>query len=180
MDMEQNQNQNQGSQPAPAPQPTQAEATQQAASDASQPVPDAQESAQNAPQPVPDTPQPVPDTPQPVLPVSGTAPQGGAPWQVPQQQPPLDDGQGFSIAALVCGILGIVGGFIPVVKYFTTVLAILGLVFGFIGRKKSTEARGSASGMATAGLILGILGVVGAILGLVCDAACSCVSCVFS
>ena len=39
-------------------------------------------------------------------------------------------GKNFSIAALVCGILGIVGSFIPIVSYFTLVLAILGIVFG--------------------------------------------------
>ena len=33
-------------------------------------------------------------------------------------------GKNLSIAALVCGILGIVGGFIPVVQYFTTVLGL--------------------------------------------------------
>lgn len=45
------------------------------------------------------------------------------------------DAKNISIAALVCGILGIVGSFIPVVQYFTLVLAILGIVFGVKGRK---------------------------------------------
>lgn len=83
-----------------------------------------------------------------------------------------DDGRGLSIAALVCGILGIVGAWIPVVCYVTTVLAILGLVFGVIGRKKSTAACGKASGMATAGLVLGIIGVAIAALGIICTIAC--------
>lgn len=45
-------------------------------------------------------------------------------------------GKNLSIAALVCGILGIVGGFIPVVQYFTTVLSILAIIFGVMGRKR--------------------------------------------
>ena len=62
---------------------------------------------------------------------------------------------GLSIAALVCGILGIVGGFIPVVSYFTLVLSILGVIFGVLGRKKC-----ASKGMGTAGLVLGIIGVL--------------------
>ena len=81
------------------------------------------------------------------------------PNYMPPQPPmgPVNDGKGMSIAALVCGILGIIGGFIPIVTYFTTVLAILGLIFGVIGRKKSTLVYGKASGLATAGLVLGVI-----------------------
>ena len=38
----------------------------------------------------------------------------------------VDDGKKFSVAALVLGILGIVGGWFPIVCYFTTICAILG------------------------------------------------------
>ena len=62
----------------------------------------------------------------------------------------------ISIAALVCGILGIVGSFIPVVSYFTLVLAILGIVFGVKGRKAEGNDK---KGLATAGMVLGIIGV---------------------
>lgn len=83
-------------------------------------------------------------------------------------QAPVDNGKGQSIAALVLGILGIVGGWIPVVGYFTTVCAILGIILGAKGRKKSVAAEGKASGLATAGLVLGIIGTAFAALGLVC------------
>lgn len=98
---------------------------------------------------------------------------------VPPQPPmgPVDDGKGMSIAALVCGILGIIGGWIPVVAYFTTILAILGLVFGVIGRKKSTLAYGKPSGIATAGLVLGIIGCAFAALGLICTIICTAALC---
>ena len=73
-------------------------------------------------------------------------------------------GKNLSIAALVCGILGIVGGFIPVVQYFTTVLSILAIIFGVMGRKRM----GGKSGLATAGLVLGIVALALSVLGIIC------------
>lgn len=102
-------------------------------------------------------------------------PNNGMPNMQPQQ--PVNDGKGLSIAAIVCGILGIIGGFIPVVSYFTFVLAILGIIFGVIGRKKSTAAYGKASGLATAGLVLGIIGTAFGVLGLICTCICSAAIC---
>ena len=78
---------------------------------------------------------------------------------------------GLSIAALVCGILGIVGGFIPVVKYFTLVLAILGIVFGVKGQKQAKEYAVS-TGLATAGLVCGIVGAAFSAVGVLCALAC--------
>lgn len=86
--------------------------------------------------------------------------------------PGADDGKNWSIAALVCGIVGIVGGWFPVVQYFTTVAAILGIIFGVKGRKLSVAAYGKASGLATAGLVLGIIGTAIAALGIICLAVC--------
>ena len=82
-----------------------------------------------------------------------------------------DHGQKFSIAALVCGILGIVGGFIPVVRYFTLILAILGVIFGVKGRKIAAQTQGD-SGLATGGFVLGIIGCAFSAIGVVC-AACA-------
>ena len=70
-------------------------------------------------------------------------------------------GKNLSIAALVCGILGIVGVFIPVVVYFTPVLAILAVIFGVMGRKRLGK-----SGLATAGLVLGIIALAVSVLGI--------------
>ncbi len=70
----------------------------------------------------------------------------------------------MAIAALVCGILGIIGGFIPVVMYFTLVLAILGIVFGVKGRRQG----GANTGLATAGLVCGIIGVASSAVGVIC------------
>lgn len=63
----------------------------------------------------------------------------------------VDDSKGMSIAALVLGILGIVGAWIPVVKYFTLVCAILGIIFGVKARQKAAAA-GAAAACALAGL----------------------------
>lgn len=79
---------------------------------------------------------------------------------------------GKSVAALVCGILGIVGSFIPVVKYFTAVLAIIGIVLGVKGRKFAM-ANNTGMGLATAGLVLGIIGAVFALSGVICAVACA-------
>lgn len=91
----------------------------------------------------------------------------------PMPGQPVNDGNGFSIAALICGILGIIGSWIPVVTYFTTVFAILGLILGLKGRKMSIAAYGKPSGMATAGFVLGIIGCAFAVLGLICVLACA-------
>lgn len=90
-----------------------------------------------------------------------------------QNQAPVSTGKGASVAALVLGILGIVGGWFPVVNYFTTVCAVLGLILGVSGRKKSLKATGRPSGLATAGLVLGIIGTAFAVLGLICSLACA-------
>ncbi len=81
-------------------------------------------------------------------------------YQAPQQP-----NNGMAVAALICGILGIIGSFIPVVCYFTLVLSILGIVFGVKGRK---DAAGGPTGLATAGLVLGIVGTAFSAVGVIC------------
>lgn len=68
-------------------------------------------------------------------------------------------GNAFSIAALVCGILGVIGAFIPFVTYVAWFIGILGIVFGALGMKRSKETN-TGSGLAIAGLVLGIIGAV--------------------
>ena len=94
---------------------------------------------------------------------------------------PSNDSSGVCIAALILGILGMIGGFLPVVRYFTLVCSILAIIFGVKGRKMHNRY----SGMATAGLVLGIIGVVFAVLMTVCAgvlgaALCSAASSVLS
>jgi hypothetical protein len=75
------------------------------------------------------------------------------------------NGGNFAIASLVCGILGIAGGSIPIVQYFTLALAILGIVLGVKARKTAPPDK---RGMATAGLVLGIIAVGLNIIGIIC------------
>ncbi len=77
----------------------------------------------------------------------------------------MGNAKNMSIAALICGILGIVGSFIPVVQYFTLILAILGIVFAVKGRKMAAD---NEKGLATAGLVLGIIGTAFAAIGVIC------------
>lgn len=85
----------------------------------------------------------------------------------------MEQKNSMSIAALVCGILGIVGSFIPIVCYFTLILAILGIVFGAKGMKIA-KMNGVGNGLAIAGLVCGIIGTVFGAAGAVCY-ACACI-----
>lgn len=61
--------------------------------------------------------------------------------------------------------MGIIGSFIPIVCYVTFILAILGIVFGVKARKTALPGE---TGLATAGLVLGIIGTVFGALGVIC------------
>lgn len=89
------------------------------------------------------------------------------------QTQPAGSSKGMSIAALVCGILGLVGDFIPYLSYFMFVLSILAIVFG-AKAKKMAAATNEPTGMATAGLVLGIIGVALGVLGILCVACAAC------
>lgn len=73
----------------------------------------------------------------------------------------------MSIAALVCGIVGIVGGFIPVVCYFALVCSILGIIFGAKGMKIAKQT-GENKGLAVAGLVLGIVSTAITAIAVIC------------
>ncbi|MBQ8174500.1 MAG: DUF4190 domain-containing protein [Clostridia bacterium] len=69
-------------------------------------------------------------------------------------------GKGQSIAGLVLGIVGIVFGVLN--GWFSIIglpVAIVGLIFAVVGGKKLRQ-NGMPTGMATAGLVLGIIAVV--------------------
>jgi len=71
----------------------------------------------------------------------------------------------MSIAAMVLGICSLV------VPYAGVATAIVGLILGIMGKKKAVEV-GAPTGMATAGIVLSIIGLAGAILVVI-----ACVSC---
>lgn len=89
----------------------------------------------------------------------------------PNYNMPPSDGKGMSIAGMILGIVGIVSFFVsavPGIGVIGFICAILGIIFGVKGRKKSTMVYGRPSGAATAGLVLGIIGVAFASIGLIC------------
>lgn len=68
----------------------------------------------------------------------------------------------MAIAGLVLGIVAIVCGFGPVSAWLCVAglpVAIVGLVLSVVGGKKA-KAAGKPSGIATAGLVIGIIAVV--------------------
>ncbi|MDR1930105.1 MAG: hypothetical protein LBQ44_05675 [Treponema sp.] len=67
--------------------------------------------------------------------------------------------QSLGIAGLVLGILSVIGGWIPLVNYFTWVLAVIGIALSAIARKNAAQAN-EPTGVATAGLALSIIGLV--------------------
>ena len=66
--------------------------------------------------------------------------------QVPVQNP-ADNGKGFAIGSLVCGIVGIITCAVPALAI---VLGILAIIFGNLAKKKLPDGQ---AGMATAGLL---------------------------
>lgn len=70
-------------------------------------------------------------------------------------------GKGQSIAGLVLGIVGIVCGVLS--GWFSIIglpIAIVGLILSVAGGKKAKAETGKSGGIATAGLVLGIIAVV--------------------
>ena len=112
----------------------------------------------------------------------GQQPYGQQPFgQQPYGQQPFgfqpagrggNPGKGFSIAALVLGILGLI--FLFWIQTFVGLaMAILSIVFGVKGRSMSTAALGKPSGLATAGFVLGIITLAIAALVIISVIACA-------
>ena len=75
-----------------------------------------------------------------------------------QPKPP---GAGMAVAAMVLGIVSLA---LSCVAYISIPCAILALVLGFIARSKAVAGTGGGKGMATAGIICGLVSIVLVIL----------------
>jgi hypothetical protein len=64
---------------------------------------------------------------------------------------------GLGVAALVLGILSLPAAFTVI---FGVLFGVLAIIFGVLGRGRAKKGQANNGGMATAGLVLGILGVV--------------------
>lgn len=89
---------------------------------------------------------------------------------------PQDTGKGFSIAALVLGIVGVVFGWFGILGIIAFAASVVGIILAVNGRKKSIAVFGKASGMATAGLVLSIIGTC--LAGIAVIACTACAACI--
>lgn len=78
-------------------------------------------------------------------------------------EPPKSNG--IAVAALVCGIIGALIAWAPFVVIFGLILAILAVIFGVQGLKRAKEVD-KGRGVALAGLILGVAGIVLSAIGI--------------
>jgi hypothetical protein len=96
------------------------------------------------------------------------APGGGPPRpsSIPSGQADTGSGNGIAVAAMVCGIVAVVLGWIPVLFAIGAVLALLAIIFGIVGLRRARTS-GRRRGFAITGLITGAIGVGVAVVGLV-------------
>lgn len=73
---------------------------------------------------------------------------------------------GLGVAALVCGIVGLVLSVIPLLFVVGFPLGILGVVFGAIGWRRGNRKEATNRGMAIAGLVTGLIAIVIAIIAI--------------
>lgn len=88
--------------------------------------------------------------------------QNNGQYPPPQPPAPQNNSNGMAIGALVCGIVGVVFAWIP---YFAFLVSAAAIVLGVISRKRLPPGR---TGMATAGLVLGIIGAAINVLAIIC------------
>ena len=94
---------------------------------------------------------------------------------------PVDDGKTKSIISLVCGIasivFGLLSGVIPFAFIIILATAIVGLIMGISGRGASLKATGKASGLATAGFVVSIVGLALSPIFTICSICSTCTWC---
>ena len=74
---------------------------------------------------------------------------------------------GLGVAALACGLAGILLGQIPLLFLGSGALGILAIVFGIIGIRRTARGEASNQAMTIAGLLAGVLAFALAIWGVV-------------
>ena len=73
--------------------------------------------------------------------------------------PPRPTSNGLATTGFVCGLVGFIICLIPFGVFFGGIVAVVGIVFGFLGRSRAREV-GTGRGMATTGAVLGITGLI--------------------
>lgn len=83
----------------------------------------------------------------------------------------------MAIAALVCGIVGIAGSFVPYVQYVAPICAIAGIIFGALSLKRIKAGEEVESkGLAIAGLVCGIIATAETVIAFMCVVCALCVT----
>jgi hypothetical protein len=82
--------------------------------------------------------------------------QGPQQWAPTPPKPP----KGFAVTALVLGIIGLVFSLTPIGIGVGLICDILGIIFGAVGITKAKRGQAGGKGMAMAGLVCGIIGIV--------------------
>jgi len=72
----------------------------------------------------------------------------------------------MAAAGLILGILSIAGNGIPALRNYIWLFGIMGIIFSAVARSKAKK-EGEPTGMATAGLILSIIGIISSIVILI-------------
>jgi hypothetical protein len=97
-----------------------------------------------------------------------TLPPPPAPEQQYAAPAPAKSGNGLGIAALVLGILALVGAFIPFLSYGAWFLGLIGLVLGIIGLVQKNKKKGTAL---TGTILSGVAILLSIIMSIVYTAA---------
>ena len=84
---------------------------------------------------------------------------GGFP-QAGQSPPASSATNGAAVAALIIGLLSLLIGWIPFIGLIAVVGGLIALILGFIGRGKVKKQQASGKGMATTGIVTGILAIL--------------------
>ncbi len=114
---------------------------------------------------------------QPEQPVQPVQPTQYQPYQEYNVFPPQNSGSsnGLSIAGLVLGIIACAFFWFSFVNIIALILGIVGIILAIMGSKKA-KATGGSTGVATAGLVLSIIGTVLATIGFLTCTVCICIT----
>jgi hypothetical protein len=78
----------------------------------------------------------------------------------PPPQQTARPSNGLGTAGFVLGIIGLVFSFIPLIGIIAWPLVILGVIFSAVGFSKASKGRATNKGLAIAGLVVSIVGLV--------------------
>ena len=85
------------------------------------------------------------------------------PYPGPPSPPPVKSSNGLAVAGFVLGLLGLLSSWIPVLSVVGILMGVIGAVLAGVGLSKASKVN-AGKGLAIAGIVLGALGVIIAIL----------------